>query len=147
MKKSLKRGLMAALALTVVACASTAIPFSTLRDTSVASADSAPDAKTYQGKQPGKHALITRTFSGQPPLIPHTIENFDISSTVNDCWECHNSNEFKGKKMPMVSISHLVKPASAHAEPELNKSRWQCNSCHVPQIDAQPLVANDFKAN
>ncbi len=147
MKKSLKLSLIAALALTVVACASTGVAFSTLRDTSVTSADSAPDAQTYPGKQPGKHSLIARTFSGQPPLIPHTVENFDISPTANDCWDCHNSNEFKGKKMPMVSASHLLKPASAGAEPELNKLRWQCNSCHVPQIDAQPLVANDFKPN
>ena len=30
---------------------------------------------------------------------------------------------------------------------EIDKSRWQCNSCHVPQIDAKPLVENVFKGN
>jgi cytochrome c-type protein NapB len=29
----------------------------------------------------------------------------------------------------------------------IDKARWQCNSCHVPQIDAKPLVENVFKGN
>lgn len=145
MKKFLKRTLWAALAVTVVACASTAVQVSTLRDSSVSSADAAPDVKTYLGKRPGQLALIDRTFAGQPPLVPHSLEGYDISSTENACWECHNSNDFKGKKMPMVSKSHLVPTAVKDAEPQLNMQRWQCNNCHVAQVDAKPLVENDFK--
>ena len=88
MKKSLKRGLMAALAVTVVACASTSGSLSTLRDTSVDAPDVAPEEKVYAGKQPGKFALIERTFVGQPPLIPHTVENFDITPKENACLDC-----------------------------------------------------------
>jgi len=40
--------------------------------------------------------------------------------------------------------SHLVKATDANAEPQLNMLRWQCDSCHVPQVDAKPLVGNDF---
>lgn len=146
MKQSFKLTLMAALAVTVVACASTSAPFATLRDTSVNTPDAAPLEKTYAGKQPGKDAPIARTFVGQPPLIPHTVENFDITATENDCLECHIDTEFKGKKMPSIK-SHLVKTSDATSEPQLNMLRWQCNNCHVAQVDAKPLVGNDFKTN
>jgi len=142
MKKSLKRGLMAALAVTVVACASTSGSLSTLRDTSVDAPDVAPEEKVYAGKQPGKFALIERTFVGQPPLIPHTVENFDITPKENACLDCHIDSEFKGKKMPSLGKSHLVKSMDANAEPKRNMLRWQCDSCHVPQVDAKPLVGN-----
>lgn len=144
MKKSLKVSLIAALALTVVACASTSISTATLRDTSVNAPDVAPVEKAYAGKQPGKFALIERTFVGQPPLIPHTVENFDITPRENACFDCHIDSEFKGKKMPTLSKSHFAKTSDAAAAPQLNMLRWQCNSCHVPQVDAAPLVGNSF---
>lgn len=144
MKQSLKLSLMAALAMAVVACASTSVSMGTLRDTGVDAPDAAPIEMAYAGKQPGKDALIARTFVGQPPLIPHTVENFDITATENACLDCHIDTEFKGKKMPDFK-SHLVKTDDAKAEPKLSMLRWQCNNCHVPQVDAIPLVGNDFK--
>jgi len=85
----------------------------------------------------------------RPPLILHTVENFDITPKENACLECHIhiDSEFKGHKMPMVSKSQLVKATDANAALQLNMLRWQCNSCHVPQGDAKPLVSNDFKVN
>jgi cytochrome c-type protein NapB len=147
MKMTLKLSLVALLAVTVVACASTAaVQLSSLRDSSVPTTDTAPTEKAYVGKRPGQHALIVRDFEAQPPLVPHTVENYDISAKENACWECHNSDEFKGKKMPMVGKSHLLTPVTADAAPKLNMQRWQCDSCHVPQVDAKPLVDNVFQA-
>ncbi|MBE0474955.1 nitrate reductase cytochrome c-type subunit [Rhodoferax sp.] len=144
MNKTLKVSLLTLLAVTVVACASSAVQVGTLREASVSSADTAPDVKPYLGKRPGQFALIERSFASQPPLVPHNVDGFDISQTENACWDCHSSDEFKGKKMPMVSKSHLVKGTEAKADPELDMKRWQCDNCHVPQVDAKPLVGNDF---
>lgn len=144
MKKSLKVSLIAALTLTAVACASTSTQLVTLRDTSVNAPDIAPVEKAYVGKKPGQFALIERTFAGQPPLVPHTVENFDITPKENACLDCHIDTEFKGKKMPSLSKSHLVQASDANAEPQLNMLRYQCNNCHVPQVDAPPLVGNYF---
>ncbi len=135
----------ALLAIAVAACAATAPPVSSLRSAGVDSADSAPDVKAYQGQRPGQFALIKRSFDGQPPLVPHSVEGYDITPQANDCWDCHNSDDFKGRKMPMVGKSHLIKTADRNAEPQLNMLRYQCNSCHVQQVDAKPLVDNDFK--
>jgi cytochrome c-type protein NapB len=102
-------------------------------------------AKAYVGKRPGQTPLIVRNFATQPPLIPHTVENYEISATENACWECHNSDEIKGQKMPMVGKSHLLGPVVADVLPKLDMKRWQCDSCHVPLVDAKPLVDNYFK--
>ncbi|GAB4401344.1 MAG: nitrate reductase cytochrome c-type subunit [Rhodoferax sp.] len=140
MKITLKPMLISLAALAVVACATQSVPLHTLRQASVAAGDQAPDVKTYVGKRPGQGQLIARSFDKQPPLVPHTMEGYDISPTENACWDCHNSTEFKGKKMPMVSNSHLV----SSAPPALNMQRWQCNNCHVAQVDARPLVDNAY---
>ena len=145
MKKSLKVTLLAALAVTVVACASTSVPLNTLREHSVSSADSAPDAKAYIGARPGQHALIARNFSQQPPLVPHTVDGYNIYPGDNSCLDCHISDTLKGKKMPKMGASHFLKTSGSGAEPVVDMQRWQCDSCHVPQVDAKPLVGNDFK--
>ena len=148
MKMTLKISLVAVLAAAVGACAVTAQQVSSLRGSDVAAADVAPVTQTYAGKMPGQQALIPRSFKEEPPLIPHSIDGFDeITATGNACLDCHISDTFNGKKMPRVGQSHLRKPASVGAAPELNMQRWQCNSCHVAQTDARPLVGNDFKGN
>ena len=122
--------------------------FQTIRGADVPTADQVPQDLAYQGKRPGELKLIERTFEGQPPLIPHSIANYEeITVTENPCIECHISDDFKGKKMPRVSNSHLVAaPTAAKPELVLSMSRWQCNSCHVPQVDAKPLVDNSFQS-
>lgn len=136
------------LALTVLAGCATVQAVNSIRGSDVSSMDVPPVDLVYAGKGPGEYHFIDRTFKEQPPLIPHSIDIYQISATENACLDCHiDDSDFKGKKMPAVSKAHLVAQASADAEPELNKARWQCNSCHVPQVDAKPLVENTFQAS
>lgn len=145
MKKTATMIALAVLCSAVVGCVGVQ-QLQTIRGADVPAADQAPQDLAYQGKRPGELKLIERTFEGQPPLIPHSIANYEeITVTENPCMECHISNDFKGKKMPRVSNSHLVSPpTAAKPEPVLSMSRWQCNTCHVPQVDAKPLVENSF---
>lgn len=146
MKMTLKISLAAVLS--VASFLSAAQQVSAMRGSDVTSVDKAPVEQPYVGSKPGAQALIVRTFKEQPPLIPHKVDGFDeITSTDNACIDCHIHDQFRGQKIPRVKPSHLVKPASATAEPALDMKRWQCNSCHVPQIDAKPLVENVFKGN
>lgn len=145
MKTTLKISLAALLS--VAACWSAAQTVSAMRSTEVSAVDKAPEIQNYQGSRPGSQALIQRTFKEQPPLVPHRVEGFDdINNEDNACLDCHIHKEVRGQKVPQLKESHLVKPVNADA-PVLDKSRWQCNSCHVPQIDAKPLVENVFKGN
>lgn len=113
----------------------------TLRGTSIEDADKAPGEKAYVGQRPGSQKPIARTFSGQPPLIPHTLEGFPaITLEVNGCLVCHED----GKNAPKAGASHF-KDRDGKILTEVSPARNQCTSCHVPQADAKPLVQNTFK--
>lgn len=146
MKMTLKISLAAVLS--VASFWSAAQSVSAMRGTEVTAVDTAPEIQTYKGSKPGGQALIVRTFKEQPPLIPHKVDGFDeITNEDNTCVDCHIHKEVRGQKIPQVKASHLMAPAVGNETPVLNMKRWQCNSCHVPQIDAKPLVENVFKGN
>lgn len=148
MNKTLKLSLTLLLSLAAIACASLTQQVVSMRGADVPTPDQAPQDLVYVGKKPGQHDLIARGFKQDPPLIPHSVEGYEeITASQNACLDCHISDEFRGKKMPKVGESHLLKAANAQSEPTLNMLRWQCNSCHVPQTDAKPLVENLFKAS
>jgi cytochrome c-type protein NapB len=140
MKLMTKAVLTAAIAAGFLGCAQFA-GVNSLRGSDAATADQAPEAVlAYAGKRPGSGAPIARTFKEQPPLIPHAIDNFDeITVTENQCLECHSREKAAEKKAPQVADSHMAGRAGA-----LRMDRYQCNTCHVPQVDAKPLVVNTF---
>ncbi|MDD5250242.1 MAG: nitrate reductase cytochrome c-type subunit [Rhodocyclaceae bacterium] len=142
--------LIATLLITLAGCSSTA-PVAFMRGSDVAAADQAPDTKQYSERAPGTGSpeLIKRTFSTQPPLIPHAIEKYlPITLDENDCMDCHITDEFKGKKMPRMGDSHFSKTRKEEdGTPAVNMVRWQCVTCHVVQADAKPLVENTFVGN
>jgi len=140
MNMPIKMAALAAAVAVMYGCAHFA-GVSSLRGVDVAAADPAPPVeKTYVGKRPGVGQLIVRTFEGQPPLVPHAVENFDeINVKENQCLECHSPETAKAKNAPPVLDSHLVVGKNT-----INDARYQCDTCHVPQVDAPPLVANSF---
>lgn len=116
----------------------------TLRGADAATADQAPAEKTLVGKRPGRQQPIQRTFEGQPPLIPHALQNFDeITFADNQCLSCHDEANFEKKAAPMIGKSHFD-PAVNTTPHKVDNSRWFCMQCHVPQYDAPPLVVNEF---
>lgn len=89
-----------------------------------------------------KDSTVTRTFTHQPPLIPHAVSEYDITTSQNDCLDCHG-----------VPDSGAPKPYKSHYMDRDGKvtenisARWYfCNQCHVGQVDAKPLVENTFQA-
>ena len=150
MKNSLKTtfAVLAALACWALAAPGMAgeVP-KALRGADVAAPDPAPDAKKFLGGKPGGQEKVARTFRDQPPVIPHAVENFDeITLEENQCLSCHGVDNYQKKKAPKVGDSHfrdrdgkLLEHASA--------ARHNCTQCHVQQVDAPPLVDNDFKGD
>jgi len=122
-----------------------------MRGSDITAADQAPDQKLYAERLPDADltVLIPRNYVGQPPLIPHTTEKYEpITIDDNACLNCHINDEFKERKMPRIGDSHFsTTRKKKNGSPEVNMVRWQCNSCHVPQADAQPLVENTFVGN
>lgn len=144
MKKTFKFTLAAIM--TAAACWAAAQPVTNMRGNDVATEDAAPADLGYQGSKPGAQKLIPRTYENQPPLIPHKVDGFsDITSEENACLDCHIHDKFRGQKIPRAGKSHFVPNADPKSEAVLDMRRWQCNNCHVPQVDAKPLVENKFK--
>jgi cytochrome c-type protein NapB len=117
-----------------------------LRGTDVGSADQAPEEKAYVGRRPGSQQPIARTFEQQPPLVPHAMTNFDeITPADNQCMECHGPDTYQKKNAPKLGDSHFRDPATGTVQATVSGARYQCTLCHVPQVDAEPLVENAFQ--
>jgi len=114
-----------------------------MRGTDVAAADPAPAPKEYVGKRPGTQPVVARTFSTQPPVIPHAVDNFDeVTLTENQCMDCHGPANYVKKNSPKLGDSHFVASTK-----DFDPSRHNCTQCHVPQVDAPALVENRFVGN
>ncbi len=142
--------LLAALALMISpsAGAQNAAPgVQTLRGADAATIDQAPPERAYTAKPPGSQKPVARTFSTQPPVIPHAIEGFDaVTLQVNPCLACHGPENYKNVKAPKIADSHF-KDRDGKKLPAVSAARYQCTACHVPQADAKPLVENTFRGD
>ncbi|MCX2722303.1 nitrate reductase cytochrome c-type subunit [Roseibium salinum] len=84
-----------------------------------------------------------RNYPEQPPLIPHSIDNYQIDMNVNKCLTCHSRTAIEISQAPMVSITHFMNRENQFLA-SVTPRRYFCTQCHVPQTDARPLVENDF---
>jgi cytochrome c-type protein NapB len=119
-----------------------------MRGAGVTAPDRAPAVKVYAAKVPGvgQPQLIERTFIGQPPMVPHEVEKYvPITMEENACLECHITDELRGQKVPKIGESHFSKTVKKKdGKPAVEMNRFQCDTCHVPQVDAKPLVDSKF---
>ncbi|CAG1000019.1 partial cytochrome c-type protein NapB, partial [Rhodocyclaceae bacterium] len=119
------------------------------RGIDVAAGDGAPEIKSYVGKRPGTagNQKIARTYAEQPPVIPHALDNFDdINLEENQCMSCHSPAKYQEKKAPKVGDSHFL-DRNGNKLADVSMLRHNCTQCHVPQVDAPPLVENRFIGN
>ena len=89
-------------------------------------------------------APIERDFVQQPPLIPHTINNYQITKNFNKCMDCHAFQRSKASGATKVSVTHFRTREGQELD-NISPRRYFCTSCHVPQTDAKPLVDNTFQ--
>ncbi len=87
---------------------------------------------------------IPRDFVQQPPLIPHSIASYQITRNANKCLECHSWSHYKQFGATKISLTHF-KDRNGTELADVSARRYFCTTCHVPQVDAQPLVDNTFR--
>jgi cytochrome c-type protein NapB len=147
MKRTVTLGMALAAAL-LFGCTQQFAGVKSMRGADVASVDNAQEQKTYVGGRPGTGAKVARTFSTQPPVIPHDIEKFgDVNLEENSCMDCHSAANFEKKKAPKIGDSHFIDPRTGKKLADSSMARYNCTQCHVPQVDAPPLVENVFVGN
>ncbi len=94
-------------------------------------------------KIPREQSLGT-DYVYQPPLIPHSVRNYEVTKDANKCLACHNWKNAKDMGAPKISVTHFLSREDAVLA-DVSPRRYFCLQCHVPQTDAQPLVENNFK--
>jgi cytochrome c-type protein NapB len=86
----------------------------------------------------------TRNYPEQPPVIPHSIDGYQIDMNGNKCLSCHARARTGESQAPMVSITHFM-DRDGQVLADVTPRRYFCTACHVQQTDAQPLVPSTFK--
>ncbi|WP_211918813.1 nitrate reductase cytochrome c-type subunit [Vibrio sp. B1REV9] len=92
-----------------------------------------------------KDQIVADSFVYQPPLIPHSIRNYEVSLNANKCLACHSWKNAKDAGATKISVTHYVNREDAVLA-DMSPRRYFCLQCHVPQTSATPLVENEFKA-
>ena len=100
----------------------------------------APTAKKYnKDNEP-----IARDYVQQPPLIPHKIKNYRINLKSNKCMSCHSWSNYREANATKISQTHF-ESRDKNVLANVSARRYFCTQCHVPQVNAQPLVENSFE--
>ena len=86
---------------------------------------------------------ITRDYVQQPPLIPHHIKGYKINHKFNKCLTCHSWSNYKDAGATKISQTHFS-DRDNNVLSNIAPRRYFCTQCHVPQVDAPPLVENTF---
>ena len=85
-----------------------------------------------------------RNYPEQPPVIPHSIDGYQLTLKANRCLDCHRRQFTEGSGAPMISVTHFM-DRDNQVLADVTPRRYFCTACHVPQTDATPLVPNTFE--
>ena len=86
---------------------------------------------------------ITRDYVQQPPLVPHKIKGYRINIKFNKCLTCHSWANYKEAGATKISQTHFSDREN-NVLANIAPRRYFCTQCHVPQVNAPPLVENTF---
>ncbi len=84
-----------------------------------------------------------RAYPEQPPIIPHSIEGYQLSVNANRCLSCHKREFTEGSGAPMISVTHYM-TREGQTLADVSPRRYFCTACHVPQADTPALIDNTF---
>lgn len=114
--------------------------FSALRGSTPLDREAAPPAMTPQQNTSVREP---RNYPEQPPVIPHSIEGYEVSVRANKCLSCHARTRTRESQAPMISITHFT-DRDGQFLASVSPRRYFCTECHVPQHDVRTPVKNDF---
>ena len=80
----------------------------------------------------------------QPPLIPHRIRGYEISTNANKCLSCHSFKKARDSGATKISVTHYG-TREGQVLSDVSPRRYFCLQCHVTQADTALLIDNDFK--
>ena len=106
----------------------------------LSSASQTPEIKRVQND----NGPIERQYVQQPPLVPHSVKGYVINRKFNKCLTCHSWANAKESGATKISLTHFSDREGRDLA-NVSARRYFCVQCHVPQMDAKPLVENTFQ--
>jgi nitrate reductase (cytochrome), electron transfer subunit len=85
-----------------------------------------------------------RSYSMQPPTIPHKVDNYQVDLNVNACLLCHSRGQAPLTQAVAVSVSHYM-DRDGNFLAQISPRRYFCQQCHVVQFEVKPRVDNRFE--
>ena len=82
-------------------------------------------------------------YPEQPPVIPHSIDGYQIDLRSNKCLSCHARARTAESQAPMISITHFM-DRDGQFLASVSPRRYFCTECHVPQNSSKAPISNDF---
>lgn len=116
------------------------VPLSALRATPSLTEEPEPPRFALQVEETTRRV---RNYPEQPPIIPHSIEGYQLDVNFNKCLSCHARTAVEVSQAPMVSITHFM-DRDGQFLAAVSPRRYFCTQCHVPQHDVEPPIANTF---
>ncbi|MEM0948039.1 MAG: nitrate reductase cytochrome c-type subunit [Pseudomonadota bacterium] len=104
----------------------------------------APNRLGPDFKWEGVEGRMQRNYRQQPPLIPHSISQYQIDTRTNQCLSCHDWTKAGERNAPTLSMTHYLDRDGTELD-HIAGTRYFCNQCHVPQADVPALVVNTFE--
>ena len=81
---------------------------------------------------------LMRNYPEQPPIIPHSIDELQLTLKTNRCLDCHRRQFTEGSGAPMISVTHFmdrngqvladVTPGATSAPPVTSSRRTRSRS-------------------
>ncbi|MDE6885573.1 MAG: nitrate reductase cytochrome c-type subunit [Helicobacteraceae bacterium] len=103
---------------------------------------------SYIATPAGESITIERSYENAPPMISHDTEGMmEITQDMNMCLSCHSPENAKLTNIISVPESHTFDTFTGKKTNDVVDARFNCVACHTPQVNAMPLVKNNFKAD
>lgn len=103
------------------------------------------DVKPAFHNAPKQSDLAPLSYVNQPPTIPHSVKNYQVTKNVNQCLNCHSVEASRITGATRISPTHFADRDGNIVGGNASPRRYFCLQCHVSQSDVEPIVPNEFK--
>lgn len=90
-------------------------------------------------RMPKEQERMPLNYVNQPPMIPHSVEGYQVTTNTNRCLQCHGVESYRTTGAPRISPTHFM-DSDGKVGAEVAQRRYFCLQCHVPQADTAPIV-------
>ncbi|PJG83573.1 nitrate reductase cytochrome c-type subunit [Caviibacterium pharyngocola] len=92
-----------------------------------------------------ERALPALNYVNQPPMVPHSVKNYQVTKNTNQCLNCHSVEASRVTGATRISPTHFMDREGNFVGGTASPRRYFCLQCHVSQSDVDPIVPNEFK--